>query len=80
MRRTDSASCCVVEPSAASSGETDGDGAAVGAGGVAWEEAFGADRRGLSVFLSERSFGAALTAGGGGSSGETIDASVDSGG
>ena len=40
MRRTDSASCCVVEPSAASSGETDGDGAAVGAGGVAWERGF----------------------------------------
>ena len=47
----------------------DGDGAAVGAGGVAGEEAFGAERRGLSGFLSERSFGAALTAGGGGSSG-----------
>ena len=71
-----------MEPSAASSGGTDGDGAAVGAGGVAGEEAFGADRRGLSVFLSERSFGAALTAGGGGSSGGTLDsdASVDSGG
>ena len=58
----------------------DGDGAAVGAGGVAWREAFGAERRGLSGFLSERSFGAALTAGGGGSSGGAIDASVDNGG
>ena len=71
-----------MEPSAASSGETDEVGAAVGAGGVAGGEAFGADRRGLSVFLSERSLGAALTAGacGGGSSGGTIDASVCSGG
>ena len=66
-----------MEPSAASSGETDEVGAAVGAGGG---EAFGADRRGLSVFLSERSLGAALTAGGGGSSGGAIDASVGSGG
>ena len=69
-----------MEPSAASSGEMDGDGAVVGAGGVAGSEAFGAERRGLSGFLSERSFGAALTAGGGGSSGGTIDASVDNGG
>ena len=80
MSRTDSASCCAVEPSAASSGETDEVGAVVGAGGVAGGEAFGADRRGLSVFLSERSLGAALTAGGGGSSGGTIDASVGNGG
>ena len=70
----------MVEPSAASSGETDEVGAAVGAGGVAGVEAFGADRRGLSVCLSERSLGAALTAGGGGSSGGAIDASVGSGG
>ena len=71
-----------MEPSAASSGETDEVGAVVGAGGVAGGGAFGADRRGLSVFLSERSLGAALTAGarGEGSSGGTIDASVCSGG
>ena len=69
-----------MDPSAASSGETDEVGAAVGAGGVAGGEAFGADRRGLSVFLSERSLGAALTAGGGGSSGGAIAASVGCGG
>ena len=40
-----------------------GDGVGVGAGGVTGGEAFGAARRGLSGFLSERSFGAALTAG-----------------
>ena len=68
-----------MEPSAASSGEMDGDGAAVGAGGVAGAEALGAERRGLSGLLSERSFGAALTAGSG-SSGGTIDASVGGGG
>ena len=66
-----------MEPSAASSGETDEVGAA---GGVAGGGAFGADRRGLSVFLSERSLGAALTVGGGGSSGGTIAASVGCGG
>ena len=69
-----------MEPSAASSGEMDGDGAAVGAGGAAGAEALGAERRGLSGLLSERSFGTALTAGNGGSSGGTIDASVNSGG
>ena len=52
-----------MEPSAASSGEMGGDGVVVGAGGVTGSEAFGAERRGLSGFLSERSFGAALTAG-----------------
>jgi hypothetical protein len=52
-----------VEPSAASSGEMGGDGVVVGAGGVTGSEAFGAERRGLSGVLSERSFGAALTAG-----------------
>ena len=40
-----------------------GDGVFVGAGGVTGGEAFGTERRGLSGFLSERSFGAALTAG-----------------
>ena len=79
-KTTDSASCCVVEPSAASSGEMDGDGATVAAGGVARAEAFGAERRGLSGLLSERSFGAALTAGSGGSSGGSVGASVISGG
>ena len=69
-----------MEPNAASSGEIDGDGAAVGAGGVAGAEALGAERRGFSSLLSERSFGAALTAGSGGSSGGAIDASANSGG
>ena len=66
-----------MEPNAASSGEMGGEGAVVGSGGVAGSEAFGAERRGLSGFLSERSFGAALTAG---SSGGNVDASVNGGG
>ena len=71
-----------MDPSAASSGETDEVGAVIGAGGVAGGEAFGADRRGLSVFLSERSLGAALTAGARdeGSFGGTVDASICNGG
>ena len=40
-----------------------GEGVVFGAGGVTGSEAFGAERRSLSGFLSERSFGAALTAG-----------------
>ena len=65
MKRTDSASCCVVEPNVASSGGTAGGGVfgeagAVAVGGV--DGAFGAERRGLSGFLSDRIFGAALTA------------------
>ena len=57
-----------------------GDGVVVGAGGVTGSEAFGAGRRDLSGFLSERSFGAALTAGCGGPSGGNVDASVNGGG
>jgi hypothetical protein len=61
--RTETASCLAVEPNVAKSccteGEADGaEGASiVGVNGVA-----GVERRGLSVFLSERTFGAALTA------------------
>ena len=65
MRRTDSASCCAVEPNVANSGGMDDEGVVVGSGGVAGSEAdvaFGAERRGLSGFLSDRTFGAALTA------------------
>ena len=69
-----------MEPNATSSGDTDEVGAAVGVGGVVGGGTFGAGRRGRSDRLSERSLGAALTAGGGGSSGGTIDASVCSGG
>ena len=70
-----------MEPSAASSGEMDGDGAAVGAGGVAGREAFGADRRGLSGFLvGAKLWGSLNCWWWGGSSGGTIDASVNSGG
>ena len=53
-------------PNAASSGEMGGEGAVVGNGGVAGSEAcvaFGVERRGLSSFFSDRSLGAAFTAG-----------------
>ena len=53
-----------------------GGGAVVGSGGVAGSEAgvaFGVERRGLSGFFSDRSFGAALTAGCRGSAGGTVD-------
>ena len=43
----------------------DGGGVDAGAGGAAGseaDEAFGAERRGLSGFFSDRTFGAALTA------------------
>ena len=65
MRRTDSASCCVVEPNVATSAEIDDGGVDAGSGGVAGseaDEAFGAERRGLSGFFSDRTFGAALSA------------------
>ena len=71
-----------MEPSAASSGEMGGEGAVVGSGGVAGSEAgvaFGVERRSLSGFFSDRSFGAALTAGCRGSSGGNVDASVSGG-
>ena len=71
-----------MEPNATSSGDADDVGAAVGVGGVVGGGALEAGRRGRSILLSERGLGAALTAGGrgGGSSGETINASVCSGG
>ena len=56
-----------------------GEGAVVGSGGVAGSEAFGVERRSLSGFFSDRSFGAALTAGCRGSSGGNVDASISSG-
>ena len=65
MRRTDSASCCVVEPNVANSDGRDGGSVDAGVGGAAGseaDEAFGAERRGLSGFFSDRTFGAALTA------------------
>ena len=64
MRRTDSTSCCVVEPNVATSAEIDDGGVDAGSGGAAGgeaEEAFGAERRSLSGFFSDRTFGAALT-------------------
>jgi len=64
MRQTDSASCCAVEPNVANSGGMDGGGVVAGSGSVAGREAdvaFGAERRGLSGFFSDRIFGAALT-------------------
>ena len=71
-----------MEPRDASSGDTDEVGAVVGAGGVAGGGAFGAGLRGRSGLLSERSLGAALTAGarGEGSFGGTVDASICNGG
>ena len=60
MRRTDSASCCVVEHNVAISAEIDDGGVDAGSGGAA-EEAFGAERRSLSVFFPDGTFGAALT-------------------
>ena len=71
-----------MEPNATSSGDTDEVGAAVGVGGVEGGGTFGAGRRGRSGRLSQRSLGAALTAGARieGSSGGTIDASVCNGG
>ena len=68
----------MVEPSAASSGEMGGEDAVVGSGGVAGSVAgvaFGVERRSLSGFFSDRSFGAALTAGGRGSAGGAVAAS-----
>ena len=64
MRRTDSASCCVVEPNVANSAGMDGGGVDAGSGGVAGseaDEAFGAERRSLSSFFPDGTFGAALT-------------------
>ena len=63
MRRTDSASC-VVEHNVAISAEIDDGGVDAGSGGAAGgeaEEAFGAERRSLSVFFPDGTFGAALT-------------------
>jgi hypothetical protein len=65
MRRTDSTSCCVVEPKFATSAEIDNGGVEAGSGGAAGgevEEAFAAERRSLSSFFPDGSFGAALTA------------------
>ena len=62
-------------PNAASSGEIGGEGVVVGNGGVAGSEAgvaFGVERRGLSGFFSDRSLGAAFTAGCRGSAGGTV--------
>ena len=56
-----------------------GEGAVVGSGGGVGSEAFGVDRRSLSGFFSDRSFGAALTAGCRGSAGGSGDASVSGG-
>ena len=56
-----------------------GEGAVVGSGGGVGSEAFGVDRRSLSSFFSDRSFGAALTAGCRGSAGGSGDASVSGG-
>ena len=56
-----------------------GEGAVVGSGGGTGSEAFGVERRSLSGFFSDRSFGAALTAGCRGSSGGNVDASVSGG-
>ena len=64
MRRTDSTSCCVVEPNVATSAEIDDGGVDAGSGGAAGgeaEEAFGAERRSLSGFFPDGTFGAALT-------------------
>ena len=71
-----------MEPSAASSGEMGGEGAVVGSGGVAGREAneaFGVERRSLSGFFSDRSFGAAFTAGCRGSTGGTVDVAASGG-
>jgi hypothetical protein len=54
-----------VEPNCANSGETEGGGVAAGLTGASLggvDEAFGVERRGLSCFFSNRTFGAALTA------------------
>ena len=58
-----------------------GEGAVVGSGGGVGSEAFGVDRRSLSLsgFFSDRSFGAALTAGCRGSAGGSGEASVSGG-
>ena len=64
MRRTDSTSCCVVEPNVATSAEIDDGGVDAGCGSAAGggaEEAFAAERRSLSSFLPDGTFGAALT-------------------
>ena len=62
-------------PSAASSGEIGGEDAVAGSGGVevtVAAVAFGVERRSLSGFFSDRSFGAALTAGCRGSAGGVV--------
>ena len=58
--RTDSASCLAVEPNVVKSCCTEGESG--GAEGAAVVGVGGVERRGFSVFLSERTFGAALTA------------------
>ena len=69
-------------PSAASSGEMGGEDAVVGSGGAAGTVAgvaFGVERRSLSGFFSDRSFGAALTAGCRGSAGGTVAVAASGG-